>query len=154
MLPIPYGRLLFSSAFIQCFTLANQLNHIFKAETKKTLLSSECEPIYMALETSRRQQRQSSKSSAIHPIRLQYKSFSSLSFLPLPLTPKTSGLSFRGKWCSSPLIYSLSQMQTMLAWFVANLNSKLPQKPSFSKSQAYNHLVPPSHDILTLLAQL
>ena len=34
MLPIPCGWLLFSSAFVQRFTLANQLNHIFKAETK------------------------------------------------------------------------------------------------------------------------
>ena len=152
MLPIPYGRLLFSSAFIQCFTLANQLNHIFKAETKKTLLSSACEPIYMALETSRRQQRQPSKSSAIHPIRLQYKLSSLLSFLPLQLTPKTPGIYFRGEWCSSPQICSLSQMLTMPVWSVTNMNFK-HLKP-LSKSQAYNHLAPSSQDLLTLLAQL
>ena len=34
MLPIPCGWLLFSSAFVQRLTLANQINHIFKAETK------------------------------------------------------------------------------------------------------------------------
>ena len=34
MLPIPCGWLLFPSAFVQRLTLANQLNHIFKAETE------------------------------------------------------------------------------------------------------------------------
>ena len=34
MLPIPCGWLLFSSAFVQRLTLANQLNHVFKAEAK------------------------------------------------------------------------------------------------------------------------
>ena len=34
MLPIPCGWLLFSSAFVQRLTLANQLNRMFKAETK------------------------------------------------------------------------------------------------------------------------
>ena len=34
MLPTPCGWLLFSSAFVQRLTLANQLNHIFRAEIK------------------------------------------------------------------------------------------------------------------------
>ena len=34
MLPIPCGWLLFLSTFVQCQTLANQLNHNFKEETK------------------------------------------------------------------------------------------------------------------------
>ena len=34
MLPIPCGWLLFSSAFVQRLSLANHLNHIFKAVTK------------------------------------------------------------------------------------------------------------------------
>ena len=72
----------------------------------------------MALETSKRQQCQPFKSSAIHSTRLQYKPFSSLSSLPQPLTPKIPGISFKGKWCSSLPICSLSQMLIMPVWSV------------------------------------
>ena len=99
----------------------------------------------------KRQQSQPFQSGAIHPIRLQYNPFSSLSSIPLQLTPKTPRTAFRYKWCFSPPVCLLSP-PTMSAWYVTNMNFKHPTP--LSKSQAYNHLAPSSQDPPTHLAQL
>ena len=107
MLPVPCGRFLFLKVFVQCLTLANQLNHICKAETEiDTTFICIWANIYSIVGTKMTTapaiqiKCHSSYKAAIQALLLTLVS-------PLQLMPKTPGISFRGKWCSSLMICSL-----------------------------------------------
>ena len=124
MLPTPCGWLLFSSAFVQCLTLANQLNQIFQAGTN-TNSPFVCiwGNIYGICDFK--------KTTAIaiqikchpsHKIAIQ----TPLLFLisPSAIDNQDPRYIFQDKWCSSLLTRSLLQMQIMPVRFETNSTSK------------------------------